>query len=45
MILYDSSSLLSPFIGSAGWRKLVGPFDTYAAEVDVTGSITNYITC
>lgn len=45
LILYDSSSLVNPFIGSAGWRKLVGPFDVYAAEVDITGSITNYVTC
>jgi hypothetical protein len=45
LILYDSSSLVNPFIGSAGWRKLVGPFDIYAAEVDVNGEITNYVTC
>jgi hypothetical protein len=45
MILYDSTSLTTPFVGSAGWRKLTGPLDTYAVEIDVNGEITNYITC
>jgi hypothetical protein len=45
MILYDSSALINPFIGSTGWRKLVGPVDTYAVEIDVNGEITNYVTC
>lgn len=45
MILYDDNTLTNPFIGSPGWRKLVGPVDTYAAEVDVNGEITNYGTC
>jgi hypothetical protein len=45
MVLYDSPSLTTPFIGSVGWRKLVGPFDTYAIEIDVSGSIQTVITC
>jgi hypothetical protein len=45
MFLYDSPSLINPFIGSAGWRKLIGPLGTYAVEIDANGEITNYITC
>jgi hypothetical protein len=45
MILYDSSALTTPFIGSAGWRKLTGPLDIYAVEIDTDGEITNYVTC
>jgi hypothetical protein len=46
MILYTTQSPLSnPFVGSSGWRKLTGPLDTYAVEIDVNGEITNYVTC
>jgi hypothetical protein len=45
MFLYDSSSLINPFIGSAGWRKLTGPLGTYAVEINASGEITNYVTC
>ena len=45
MILYDSSALTTPFVGSAGWRKLTGPLDIYAVEIDTDGEITNYVTC
>ena len=45
MILYDSTALTTPFVGSSGWRKLTGPLDTYAVEIDVNGEITNYVTC
>ena len=45
MVLYDSSSLINPFIGSAGWRKLTGPLGTYAVEINASGEITNYVTC
>ena len=45
MFLYDSPSLINPFIGSTGWRKLIGPSGTYAVEITTTGEITNYVTC
>ena len=45
MIFYDSPSLTTPFVGSVGWRKLIKGAITYAAEVDVNGELTNYITC
>ena len=45
MILYDSAALTTPFVGSSGWRKLIGPLDTYAVEIDTNGEITNYVTC
>ena len=45
MFLYDSSSLINPFIGSAGWRKLTGPLGTYAVEINASGEITNYLAC
>jgi hypothetical protein len=45
MILYNSTALTTPFVGSSGWRKLTGPLDTYAVEIDVNGEITNYVTC
>ena len=45
MILYDSTALTTPFVGSTGWRKLTGPLDTYAVEIDTSGEITNYVTC
>jgi hypothetical protein len=45
MIFYDSPSLTTPFVGSVGWRKLVKGATTYAAEVDVNGELTNYVTC
>jgi hypothetical protein len=45
LILYDSPSLINPFVGSAGWRKLVQGVTNYAAEVDTNGQITNYVTC
>ena len=45
MIFYDSPSLTTPFVGSVGWRKLIKGAITYAAEVDVNGELTNYVTC
>jgi hypothetical protein len=45
MILYNSTSLINPFIGSSGWRKLTGPLGTYAVEISTSGEITNYVTC
>lgn len=45
MILYDSSSLTTPFVGGIGWRKLTGPLGIYAVEIDTSGEITNYVTC
>jgi hypothetical protein len=45
MILYTNTSLTTPFVGSTGWRKLTGPLAIYAAEVDSSGQITNYVTC
>ena len=45
MFLYTNTGLTTPFVGSAGWRKLTGPLDVYAAEVSVSGEITNYVTC
>ena len=45
MILYDSAALTTPFVGSSGWRKLIGPVGTYAVEIDTNGEITNYVTC
>ena len=45
MIFYDSSALTTPFIGSAGWRKLSIGGTNYAAQVDVNGELTDYITC
>jgi hypothetical protein len=32
-------------VGSAGWRKLVQGVTSYAAEVNSSGEITNYVTC
>jgi len=45
LILYTNQNLTSPFVGSAGWRKLVQGVTPYAAEVDANGEITNYVTC
>ena len=45
MILYDSTALTTPFVGSSGWRKLTGPLDIYAVEIDTNGDIQNYVTC
>jgi hypothetical protein len=46
MILYTIQSPLSnPFIGSTGWRKLIGPSGTYAVEITTAGEITNYVNC
>ena len=45
LILYTNQNLTSPFVGSAGWRKLVQGVTSYAAEVDANGEITNYVTC
>jgi hypothetical protein len=45
LILYTNQNLTTPFVGSAGWRKLVQGVTSYAAEVDVNGEITNYVTC
>jgi hypothetical protein len=45
MFLYTDTGLTTPFVGGTGWRKLVKGAITYAAEVDVNGELTNYITC
>jgi hypothetical protein len=46
LILYTNQNLTTPFVGSAGWRKLVSPSSVaYAAEVNSSGEITNYVTC
>jgi hypothetical protein len=45
MILYNSETLINPFIGSTGWRKLIGPSGTYAVEITTAGEITNYVNC
>jgi hypothetical protein len=46
LILYTNQNLTTPFVGSTGWRKLVNPSSVaYAAEVDASGEITNYVTC
>jgi hypothetical protein len=45
MFLYTNTGLTTPFVGSTGWRKLTGPLDTYAVEIDTDGEITNYVTC
>jgi hypothetical protein len=45
MILYNESSLSTPFVGSAGWRKLVGPLGTYAIEINASGVIETSLNC
>jgi hypothetical protein len=45
MFLYTDTGLTTPFVGSSGWRKLTGPLDTYAVEINSSGEITNYVTC
>jgi hypothetical protein len=45
MFLYTNTGLTTPFVGSAGWRKLTGPLGTYAVEINTSGEITNYATC
>jgi Fe-S cluster biogenesis protein NfuA len=45
LVLYTLQNLTIPFVGSAGWRKLVQGGTSYAAEVDANGEITNYVTC
>lgn len=46
LILYNNQNLTSPFVGGAGYRKLVNPSATsYAAVVDGSGQITNYSAC
>ena len=45
MIFYDSSSLTTPYVGGAGWRKFTNGVTNYAGEVDVNGELTNYVTC
>jgi hypothetical protein len=45
MFLYTNTALTTPFVGSAGWRKLVKGAISYAAEVDANGELTNYVTC
>lgn len=45
MILYDSTALTTPFVGSTGWRKLTRDGINYAVEINTSGEITNYITC
>jgi len=45
MFLYTDTALTTPFVGSTGWRKLVKGAISYAAEVNSSGELTNYITC
>jgi hypothetical protein len=46
MFLYTNTGLTTPFVGSAGWRKLVSPEPlNYAAEVSSSGELTNIFTC
>jgi hypothetical protein len=45
MFLYTDTSLTTPFVGSTGWRKLVKDAINYAAEVNSSGELTNYVTC
>jgi hypothetical protein len=45
MFLYTDTSLTTPFVGSTGWRKLVKGGISYAAEVNSSGELTNYVTC
>jgi hypothetical protein len=45
MFLYNESTLTTTFVGSPGWRKLVGPLGTYAIEIDTNGEITNKVDC
>ena len=45
LILYTNQNLTSPFVGSAGYRKLVQGVTSYAAEVNSSGEITSYVTC
>jgi hypothetical protein len=45
MFLYTNTGLTTPFVGSAGWRKLTGPLGTYAVEINSSGEITNYANC
>ena len=46
MFLYTNTGLTTPFVGSAGWRKLVSPEPlNYAAEVNSSGELTNIFTC
>jgi hypothetical protein len=45
MFLYTNTGLTTPFVGSAGWRKLTGPLGTYAVEINTSGEITNKVDC
>jgi len=46
MVFYTDTSLTTTFTGSSGWRKLVSPEPSnYAAEVNASGVLTNYVTC
>jgi hypothetical protein len=46
LILYTNQSLTTPFVGGAGYRKLVNvSLTSYAAVVDTNGEITSYSTC
>jgi hypothetical protein len=46
MFLYTDTGLTTPFVGSAGWRKLVSPEPlNYAAEVSSSGELTNIFSC
>jgi hypothetical protein len=45
MFLYTDTSLTTAFVGSTGWRKLVKDAVNYAAEVNSSGELTNYVTC
>jgi hypothetical protein len=46
MVFYTDTSLTTTFTGSSGWRKLVSPEPSnYAAEVNTSGVLTNYVTC
>ena len=45
MIFYDSPTLTTPYVGGAGWRKFTNGVTNYAGEVDISGQLTNYVTC
>lgn len=46
MFLYTNTGLTTPFVGSAGWRKLVSPEPlNYAVEINSSGEVTNIFSC
>jgi hypothetical protein len=45
LILYTNQNLTVPYVGGAGWRKLVQGGTNYAAIIDSNGEITDYVVC